>query len=82
MTQTLNLDTQAHRSRVLDAWLRVRPSNRMAAFDPELDTVTRALGEITYVLRPGFFTGLGIWGMAGDQFSVVIRNKPGPPQSQ
>lgn len=60
-----------------NTWLRVRPSNRMAPFDDELDTVTRRPGEITYVLRPGFFSGLGLYGMTGEHLSVKIFDAPG-----
>lgn len=57
-------------------WLRIGPSNRWAALDGELSTVTRAAGEITYVLRPGFFTGLFLWGLVGDQLEVTIYDRP------
>lgn len=59
------------------AWLRFGPSNRMAAFDEELSTVTRATGEITYVLRPGFCTGIGLYGVIGEQVSITIYDEPG-----
>lgn len=58
-------------------WLRRGPSNRMAAFDSQLDTVTRRPGNITFVLRPGFFTGVGLWGLVGDHLNVKIYDEPG-----
>jgi len=58
------------------AWLRVGPSNRMAPFDDELNTSAKRLGDITYVLRPGFFTGLGIWGIVGDHLNIKIYDEP------
>lgn len=58
-------------------WIRFGPSNRMAPFDDQLDTVTRANGEITYVLQPGFFTGIGLWGMYGEQLTITIYDEPG-----
>lgn len=57
-------------------WTRMRPSNRMAAFDPELNTITRRTGEIKYVVRPGFFTGLGLWGLVGAHLNVKIYDEP------
>ena len=57
-------------------WLRIGPSNRMAAFDDRLDTVTRRPGEITFVLRPGFFSGLGLWGLVGDHINIKIYDEP------
>lgn len=58
-------------------WIRFGPSNRMAPFDDQLDTVTRANGEITYVLQSGFFTGIGLWGMYGEQLTITIYDEPG-----
>lgn len=57
-------------------WRRTGPSNRMAALDSELNTITRRDGEITYVLRPGFFTGLTLQGMVGDQLDIEIYDRP------
>ena len=61
-------------------WRRTGPTSRMAPFDEQLDTVTRADGEITYVLHPGFFTGIGLYGVIGEQVSITIYDKPGPGQ--
>lgn len=58
-------------------WRRTGPSNRMAAFDDRLDTVTKAEGEITYVLRPGFFSGISLQGLVGDALSIEIYAEPG-----
>lgn len=57
-------------------WRRTGPSNRMAALDSELNTITRRDGEITYVLRPGFFTGLTLQGIVGDQLDIKIYDRP------
>lgn len=57
-------------------WRRTGPSNRMAALDSELSTITRRNGEITYVLRPGFFTGLALQGILGDHLKVEIYDAP------
>lgn len=58
-------------------WLRVGPSNRMAPFDDEMNTKATATGSMTYVLRPGFFTGLALWGLQGDHITVRIYDQPG-----
>ena len=60
-------------------WLRAGPSNRMAPFDDELNTRAVATGSMTYVLRPGFFTGLALWGLQGDHLTVRIYEQPGGP---
>lgn len=58
-------------------WLRVGPTNRMAPFDNELNTKAKALGSITYVINPGFFTGVALWGLQGDHLLVQILDEPG-----
>jgi len=58
-------------------WLRYGPSNRMAAFDDELNTRSVATGSLTFVLRPGFFTGLALWGLQGDHLTITIYDAPG-----
>lgn len=58
-------------------WLRAGPSNRMAPFDDELHTRAVATGSMTYVLRPGFFTGLALWGLQGDHLTITIYDAPG-----
>ena len=58
-------------------WLRFGPSNRMAPFDDEFDTRATAAGSLTYVIRPGFFTGLALWGMQADHITVHIYDQPG-----
>ena len=58
-------------------WLRAGPSNRMAPFDDELNTRAVATGYMTYVLRPGFFTGLALWGLQGDHLTINLYDAPG-----
>ncbi|SFB74017.1 Carbohydrate binding domain-containing protein [Polaromonas sp. OV174] len=58
-------------------WLRKGPTNRMAPFDDQMDTKARGTGSMTYVLRPGFSTGLGLWGMQGDHLNIAIYDQPG-----
>ncbi len=60
-----------------DKWLRYGPSNRMAPFDDEFTTRAVATGSLTYVLRPGFFTGLALWGLQGDHLTINIYDAPG-----
>ena len=58
-------------------WLRKGPSNQMAPFDDQFDTKARATSSMTYVLTPGFFTGLALWGIEGDHLNVKIYDEPG-----
>jgi len=58
------------------AWLRVRPSNRMAPFDDQMNTRSVAESEITYVLQPGFFTGIAMYGLQGDSITITLYDEP------
>lgn len=59
------------------AWLREKPSNRMAPFDEQINTRAVANGSITYALRPGFFTGIALYGLHGDLIQITIYDEPG-----
>lgn len=60
-------------------WRSTGPSNRMAPFDDQINTSARATGSLTYVLKPGFFNGLALYGLAGDALSVTLYESPGGP---
>ncbi|SFB96794.1 hypothetical protein SAMN05216344_106129 [Polaromonas sp. OV174] len=57
-------------------WLRERPSNRMAPFDEYLYTKAEAVGELTYVLQPGFVTGLAIYAAEADRLQLWVKDEP------
>lgn len=58
-------------------WIRKGPSNRMAPFDDQMHTAAVAAGEITYVLRPGFFTGIALYGLRGEHITITLYDEPG-----
>lgn len=58
-------------------WRDTGPTNRMAPFDELLSTQARATGSIEYVLRPGFFNGLALYGLLGEQIEITIYDAPG-----
>lgn len=58
-------------------WRRQGPSNRMAPFDDQINTKARANGSLTYVLKPGFFTGLSVYGLSGETITVTLYDAPG-----
>lgn len=58
-------------------WRRTGPSNRMAPFDDQINTQAKANGSITYVLRPGFFTGVALYGLQGERLYVQLYEAPG-----
>lgn len=57
-------------------WLRFGPSNRMAPFDDYTSTVARAANSLTFVLQPGFFDGVKLYGCAGATYSMTVRDAP------
>lgn len=56
-------------------WLKDEqaPTNRMAPFDKYMFTKARKATSVTYVLTPGFITGLAIYGLEGDTLSVSVK---------
>ncbi|CAN7312306.1 hypothetical protein [Acidovorax delafieldii] len=60
-------------------WLKDEgaPTNRMAPFDKYLFTKARRVGNVTYVLNPGFVTGVAIYGIEGDKISLSAKAGPG-----
>lgn len=56
-------------------WLKDEgsPTNRMAPFDKYLFTKARRAGNVTFVLNPGFVTGVAIYGIEGDKISISVK---------
>lgn len=74
---------QAHTGRTAlpevdtDYWLDVGPTQRWAAFDNLISTPSETTGTLTYVLRPGFFNAISLYGLNGDTISITIKDAPG-----
>jgi hypothetical protein len=60
-------------------WLKKRPTNRAAPFDYYKSTAAKATGSLTFVVKPGFFTDLVLYGAVGDRVQVVVREGTGGP---
>ena len=58
-------------------WLFKEPSMRMLAFDDYGYTVTRATGELVYVIQPGFCSGIDLDNLEGDYLEITVRDAPG-----
>ena len=54
-----------------------KPSNRWAPFDYYTDTPAVATSTLTYVLEPGFFTGISIYNPVGDAIAITVKNASG-----
>ena len=49
------------------------PTNRMAPFDKYLFTKARKATSLTYVIKPGFVTGLAIYGLEADTLAITVK---------
>lgn len=60
-------------------WLenKRKPSNRWAVFDSYTDTPATATDSVTYVLNPGFFNGLSLYGLSGSDIAITVKDAPG-----
>lgn len=54
-------------------WTPLRPTNRMAPFDPYQRTAAHGTSSLTYVIAPGFFDGLVLREIEGQALSVTVR---------
>lgn len=58
-------------------WLRKGPTDRMAPFDDYTSTKARGAGSISYVIQPGFFGAVKVYGPEGDTCTITVRDEPG-----
>ena len=58
-------------------WLRLGPTARMAAFDDYTSTKAKGTGTLTYVVQPGFFGAVRVYGLKGDSCTITVRDAPG-----
>lgn len=58
-------------------WLDAGPTAKWAAFDVYTSTATTAVGSYSVTLRPGFFSGLCMYGLQGNAYAVVVKDAPG-----
>lgn len=58
-------------------WVDVGPTARWAPFDQYVNTQAKATGSISYVLTPGYFNALALYGLVGAQYHVTVKDAPG-----
>ena len=58
-------------------WTDIGPTNRWAPFDIYTSTAATATTSLTYVLNPGFFNAVAIYGLTGSAYSLVVKDAPG-----
>lgn len=60
-----------------DYWLDVKPTNKWAFADDQINTATQAANTLTLVLRPGFINALALYGVDAFEVDVTVREEPG-----
>jgi hypothetical protein len=58
-------------------WLNKGPSNSWAAFDSQVSTASTAATEQIYILKPGYASGLSLFGLVGSSVEVSVLSEPG-----
>lgn len=57
-------------------WLKKRPSNLFAPFDQYISTPAKATGSLTYLMQPGFYTDVSVYGATGDRVVMEAYESP------
>jgi hypothetical protein len=60
-------------------WLDAGPTQRYAPFDSYTTTAATGTASLTYVLNPGYFNAISLYGLTGAQIVVTVRDGPGGP---
>ena len=58
-------------------WLETRPTNLWAAFDGQIVTQTALVTPLTYVMTPGLFNAIAIYGLDGSNIAITVKDAPG-----
>jgi hypothetical protein len=58
-------------------WLDAGPTQRYAPFDSYTTTAATGTTSITYVLSPGYFNAISLYGLTGAQIVVTVREGAG-----
>ena len=57
-------------------WLDTRPTVKWAAFDGQVNTQSYIVTPLTYVLRPGLFNAIALYGLDGAAISITVKDAP------
>ena len=58
-------------------WVDMRPTNKWAPFDIYTSTKAETVTSLTYTLTPGYFNSVALYGLAGSQYSISVKDAPG-----
>lgn len=57
-------------------WVDVGPTDRWAPFDIYTSTAATATTSLTYVLQPGYFNAVALYGLTGAQYTITLKDAP------
>lgn len=60
-------------------WLEIGPTNRYAAFDGLINSQTSGASPLRFTLTPGAFSGVALFGVEADSYSLEVREYSGGP---
>lgn len=58
-------------------WLDQAPTQRYAPFDAYTSTAAATVTTMTYVLTPGYFNAIALYGLTGANYSLTVKNVTG-----
>jgi hypothetical protein len=58
-------------------WLEKRPTLRHAPFDIYKSTAATAATSLTYVLQPGYFNAISMYGLVGTTADITVKDETG-----
>ena len=58
-------------------WVDTRPTNKWAPFDIYTSTAASTVTTMTYVLTPGYFNAIALYGLTGSQYSLTVKDVTG-----
>lgn len=58
-------------------WVDIGPTDRFAPFDVYTSTAASTVTSMTYVLEPGYFNALALYGLTGSAYDITVRETPG-----
>lgn len=57
-------------------WVDIGPTDRWAPFDIYTSTTATTTTTLTYVLQPGYFNALALYGLTGAQYTLTLKDAP------
>lgn len=58
-------------------WVDTRPTNKWAPFDIYTSTAAATVTTMTYVVTPGYFNAIALYGLTGSQYTLTVKDEAG-----